>query len=58
MIWQKVSEFAIKSGDWTIAKYISQGKPVFGLWFRSKNLGYFGNPEMAKEFAESEQIGG
>lgn len=52
MIWGPVSEYAIKSGSWTIAKYITVGKSVYGLWFKSENKGYFATAELAKVKAE------
>ena len=48
MIWTKLSEYCIKSGDWTIAKYINNGAVKYGLSYKDKNMGYFKTADDAK----------
>jgi hypothetical protein len=52
MIWTKLSEYCIKSGDWTIAKYYSANGIKYGLSKLNKNLGYFDTLEKAKAKAK------
>ena len=54
MIWKKLDNYCIKSGEWFIAKYYkADGTVKYGLSQRNDNHGYFDTAKEAKELAES-----
>ena len=53
MIWERISDYAIKSGPWLIAKYVVGGKPVYGVCFKHERRGYFDDLAKAKALAET-----
>jgi hypothetical protein len=48
MIWTKLSEYCIKSGDWTIAKYINDGEVKYGLYRLNDLKGFYSTADDAK----------
>ena len=51
MIWQKLDNYCIKSGDFYIAKYITATGSKYGLSQFNKSYGYFATAEEAKKEA-------
>jgi hypothetical protein len=49
--WKPAGRYAMVSGDWTVTKYIIDGKPKYGLWLKGKDkaIGYFSSFDKAKE---------
>jgi hypothetical protein len=48
MIWTKLSEYCIKSGDWTIAKYHLGDKIKYGLYRLNDLKGFYSTADEAK----------
>jgi hypothetical protein len=48
MLWTKVSNYCIKSGDYLISKYINNGAVKYALIHNNKNIGYFNTADEAK----------
>jgi hypothetical protein len=48
MTWTKLSEYCIKSGDWTIAKYILKNGVKYGLYRLNESKGFFATADEAK----------
>ena len=48
MKWTKLSNYCIKSGDWTIAKYNVAGGVKYGLYHLNESKGYFNTSDEAK----------
>jgi hypothetical protein len=48
MIWTKISEYCIKSGNWTIAKYHLGDKIKYGLYRLNESKGFFATADDAK----------
>jgi hypothetical protein len=48
MIWTKVSDYCIKSGDWTIAKYNLKIGVKYGLYHLNESKGFFATADDAK----------
>ena len=48
MIWSKVSDYCIKSGDWTIAKYNLKIGVKYGLYRLNELKGFFATADEAK----------
>ena len=48
MIWTKISDYCIKSGDYLIAKFINNLEVKFGLSYKDKHIAYFATPDEAK----------
>ena len=48
MIWTKLSEYCIKSGDWTIAKYILKTSVKYGLYRLNELKGFYSTADDAK----------
>ena len=46
--WIKISNYCIKSGDWTIAKYNVAGAVKYGLTYKDKHIDYFNTADEAK----------
>ena len=46
--WIKISNYCIKSGDWTIAKYNVAGGVKYGLWFMNESKGFYPTADDAK----------
>jgi hypothetical protein len=52
MIWNKVSDYCIKSGDWTIAKYNLKIGVKYGLYHLNESKGFFATADEAKASIE------
>ncbi|CAB4161165.1 hypothetical protein UFOVP774_37 [uncultured Caudovirales phage] len=52
MIWTKVSDYCIKSGDWTIAKYNVAGGVKYGLYRLNDLKGFYSTADEAKAQAK------
>ena len=50
--WIKISNYCIKSGDWTIAKYNIASGVKYGLYHLNNIKGYFDTSKEAKLKAE------
>ena len=46
--WIKLSDYCIKSGDWTIAKYNIASGVKYGLYHLNESKGYFNTSDEAK----------
>lgn len=51
MKWERAGKYAIRSGNWVIAKYIVDGKPVYGVTFKNERRGFFDDVNQAKKAA-------
>ena len=49
--WIKISNYCIKSGDWTIAKYNVAGGVKYGLYHLNESKGFYLTADDAKEQA-------
>lgn len=60
LTWQKISDYSIQAGPWTLSKVIVAGKAHFELWRegRAAMVGRFATAGEGKEFAEREQARG
>ena len=54
MKWERAGKYAIRSGNWVIAKYIVDGKAVYGATFKNERCGFFDDADQAKKMAASE----
>lgn len=52
MKWEKLSDHAISSGDWTISKALLDGTPRYTLWDGEVMIKVFRTLEEAKAMAE------
>ena len=53
MIWKKLDNYCIKSGEWFIAKYYkADGSVKYGLSNKNTNHGYFDTANDAKAKAQ------
>lgn len=46
--WIKISNYCIKSGDWTIAKYILKTSVKYGLYRLNDFKGFYSTADEAK----------
>ena len=60
LAWQRLSDYSIKAGPWTLSKVLVGGKPHFELWRdgTAAMAGRFSTAAEGKEFAEREDARG
>jgi hypothetical protein len=51
MKWERAGKYAIRCGDWIIAKYFVDGKAVYGVTFKNERRGFFDDLDRAKKLA-------